>query len=153
MQTDKERFKVAAYYYEKAAEVGLDNAGRLVQFYTDVEGDWQDGFNSTMMTGEVGFHPAYTWRIKPETVMHKGGEYPKPISICDGEKCPDIFYIPMVHADGVLFQICRPSVMPEYQKNPFCSPAYCFQLIKAGIAHETKEAAIAHAKVIYQIED
>lgn len=30
MQTDRERFKVASYYYAKAAEVGLDEAAKLV---------------------------------------------------------------------------------------------------------------------------
>ena len=148
MQSDKERFKVAAYYYDKAAEVGLDNAGRLVQFYTDVEGDWQDGINSSMMTGEVGFHPAYTWRIKPETVMHPGGEIPKPC--LNASDFGDYVYVPDCKFDksiGAVIPSCREVINTNIDKS------YALAFVNAGIGHKTRGAAIAHAKVIYQIED
>lgn len=98
------------------------------------------------MTGEVGFHPAYTWRIKPETVMHKGGEYLKP---CDDIGSETVVYYPdwkFSDNNNKVVSCSRSVVITENTRA-------IRALIKSGLAHKTREAAIAHAKVIYQIED
>jgi hypothetical protein len=79
-------------------------------------------------------------KLKPETVTHPGGEYPKPLSSGD-------LYI-LGFNKRCLY---KPSPAGKYYTaidKPFER-----KYIVLGLAHTTREAAIAHAKVIYQIKD
>lgn len=79
-------------------------------------------------------------KLKPETVIHQGGEIPRPLSEHD--------------AIGVLCwfpsagQKCNVGQVLFSKDNE-----YIYRLCNMGLLHATKEAAIDHAKVIYQIED
>ena len=79
--------------------------------------------------------------------MHKGGEYPKP---CDDIASETDFYYP----DWDLSDD-NSKVIASFRKvsGKHSSKEASLSIVKAGLAHLTKEAAIAHAKVIYQIED
>ena len=144
MQTDKERFKVMSFYYGKASELGEEEASKLIQVFDDeVNNKWVD-FERRHLP--INFRAGFTYRIKPETVMHKCGEIPKP---CDGIDCCYKLYSPNWD-----FSEDKKSIVASYDVFILNKTGDRIKsLLNAGMLHKTKEAAIAHAKVIYQIED
>jgi len=129
--------KVKAFYYAKVVEFGGDyaEARRFLQRYCN--GDW---CSLLPKSTDVDWSTLGYCRIKPETVMHPGGEIPKPMQMVD---------IEIDHSYMQVVFIPKPNERLYFNVAAEDSEDY----IKLGLAHATKEAAIAHAKVIYQIED
>ena len=146
MQTDKERFKVAAFYYGKAAEIGAGAASKLIQARHFGDSYWCD-FTGSDEDAPTKFVGSIEYRIKPETVMHKGGEIPKP---CDDIGSETVLYCP----DWAIDDDDDSMLVAYFRKFSIASSSReaITAAVRAGLFHTTKEAAIAHAKVIYQIE-
>ena len=146
MQTDKERFKVAAFYYGKAAEIGAGAASKLIQARHFGDSYWCD-FTGSDEDAPTKFVGSIEYRIKPEAVMHKGGEYPKPCYSAGEMHSAGLAYFPnftLSYSGEVLAK----AEMADCQDINNCE-----MFASTGLYHLTRKAAIAHAKVIYQIED
>lgn len=84
-QDIKELAKVQAFYYNKIAEgMSVADANKLIQSKFVRDGDsW---FSEISSKTPIKWSDTNVYRIKPETVIHKGGEMPKPY------QKGDIFY-------------------------------------------------------------
>jgi hypothetical protein len=86
-------------------------------------------------------------KLKPETVTHPGGEYPKHCDDAEAILSAESFYSP-----GFVFENDG-RVVPYAGVGRVADQSRARILAQTGLIHLSKEAAIAHAKVIYQIED
>ena len=132
--------KVKAFYYAKVVELGGNHEAAKTFIHGRCRGDEWSGICFSGKEPDWDFDE---YRIKPETVIHPGGEYPKPLSDeaeLSGIRC----WMPKAGAEDNVGQIVFQRSTGEY---------LCHRLLKLGLLHKTEEAAIAHAKVIYQIED
>ena len=141
MQDKIERAKVKAFYYQKVVETGShEEATKLIEANEGL--GWSNDF--------IGREPNWSapmYRIKPETVMHKGGEYPKPCYSAGEMHSAGLAYFPnftLSYSGEVLAK----AEMADCQDINNCE-----MFASTGLYHLTRKAAIAHAKVIYQIED
>ena len=84
-QDIKELAKVQSFYYKKIAEgMSVEDVNKLIQY--KLTGNDYTYFSDVNGKKPLSWDDNFSYRIKPETVMHKGGEMPKPY-----EK-GDIFY-------------------------------------------------------------
>lgn len=139
MQTTQERAKVQAFYYGKIAEgLSIGEAGKLIQM-SGGGNVWLD------YTGResILFRHDFQYRIKPETVTHPGGEYPKPCDDVEAIEAQGFAYYPSwgINFEGV--------PVPEVVKNSVSGPN---EIAKCGMYHLTEEAALEHAKVMLSLK-
>lgn len=134
--------KVKAFYYTKVAELGsFEEASKLVEI-KNWEGIWENLY--AVIDSSEPLWECDEYRVKPETVIHPGGEYPNP---CDDWKAMvgKPLYRPCLHIyDG------EKSASAIYF-HPITDEGTLISFAKLGIYHLSEENAIAHAKVIHQI--
>jgi hypothetical protein len=130
-EIQKSNAKIAIEYYQKL----LDGETRVELAYK-CEAGTQLMSVFPLFDSEI---IRYFW--PQEMVEHKGGGYPKPVAdedIVSGKQ----YYIP--DPLGISFS--------DYITVNSSSEAFKSQ-VKRGILHETKEAAIAHTKVMLGVSD
>ena len=130
---DLELVKVKAFYYSKVVELGsYEEASKLIQC-KGINGKWSD---------VVALEPTWSgtrYRIKPDTVIHPGGEMPRPLTVEEAEH-EKVLYAPSISsADWCVEAHYFES---EYSK---------IELSKLGLAFKTREDAIAAGNVIFNI--
>ena len=136
MQTDQERAKVQAFYYGKIAEgLSLVEARRLIN-YKAHGASW---FSFRPSHKLIDWEEEVDYRIKPETVTHPGGEYPKPCDDAEAVEVQGFAYYPSwgIGLDG--------GPVAEAVKNSVSREE---DIAASGMYHLTKEAALEHAKVM-----
>ena len=149
MQDKIDLATVKAFYYQKVVELGHPSqALKFIEFRRYDSDEWRAAhqFHSLTECDVVWNHGSHEYRIKPETVMHKGGEYPKPLSDISEMKGVNLYAPNWEFIDGRM-------VATGKNVGAFIMNDALIEMAAAKMYHKTKEAAIAHAKVIYQIED
>ena len=142
MQTLQDRAKVKSFYYSKIAEgMSVENANKLIEYRVG-HSDWE-GFQP------LGLCKLPTWvagayRIKPETVTHKGGEYPKPINDVQVIIKAQVVYYPDWQVRMGELAIGAENV-PAYAR----SYGRTIGMSKSGMYHLTEAAALDHAQVLF----
>ena len=103
----------------------------------------KDGYWNELQFASIIKNPA-GWEIrrKPQHIMVNGFKVPKPLDVepMDGEKV----FAAWISASMGDEEDCFDS--------SYSPSGYCRRAIKYGIAHATKEAAIAHAKAMLGID-
>ena len=129
-EIQKENAKVAIEYWQKvlageAFEIPVyeDGAGREIH-------DTSPNFSSSDVR--------YFW--PREMVEHKGGSYPKPVAAEDVVSVNQYYIADPL--DCKFFEITGQRAGEVFKRH-----------VDRGIIHETKEAAIAHAKVMLGVSD
>ena len=130
---DLELAKVKAFYYAKVVELGsYEEASKLIQYQKEKD-LWVSPERS-----EPARQGAF-YRIKPDTVIHPGGEMPRPLTVEEAEH-EKVIYAPSISsADWCVEAHYFES---EYSK---------IELSKLGLAFKTREDAIAAGNVIFNI--
>jgi hypothetical protein len=130
-EIQKANAKVAIEYYQKVlsgetfeSPVYEDGAGREIH-------DSNPDFSSCDVR--------YYW--PQEVVEHKGGRYPKPVAVEDIAGVNQ-YYVADPLSDGFFDSLYGPLLCEVFNRQ-----------VNRGIVHETKEAAIAHAKVMLGVSD
>lgn len=148
MQDKIELAKVKAFYYQKVVELGAPSqALKLIEFRRYDGDEWRSAYQLHPVTEfDVAWgHRTHEYRIKPETVIHMGGEYPKPLTMEDFERNEiKRFWVPSPENERLSKEIYGYDLKHH---------SYVKRLVSRGVAHLAESDAIAHAKVIYQIED
>ena len=130
---DLELAKVKALYYAKVVELGsYEEASKLIQCEART-GEWSD---------MAALEPTWTaprYRIKPDTVIHPGGEMPRPLTVEEAEKEIEV-HVPFIYFDSWVVE--TNTYQSEYNK---------FESAKLGLAFKTKEDAIAASYVIFNL--
>ena len=130
-EIQKENAKMAIEYYQKK----LSNT--LV-----IQPCWEDGVGRVREDEDPNFSSSevrYFW--KKAMIVHKGGSYPKPVDrkdIIEGKQ----YYVP------------DPLAETKFDYVTAKDSSVLAQLAKGrNMLHETKEAAIQHAKVMLGVSD
>lgn len=132
-QSRQELAKVQAFYYQKIADgMSEAEAGNLIQYCNLNPKIWHASAYPKWNRDRV-------YRIKPETVKHKGGEYPAPIK---DEKFKGGIY-------SFYFDSEFKCIRELYMIDPLhdCK----FTMISAGLAWDTKEKALEAGKIFYNL--
>lgn len=103
--------------------------------YKNYTGEWCEVDNATAL-GMIFFAVHTEFRIKPEVILINGIEVPKPC--CEPLKLGTVYYYP--YLEGV--------VDNNYSCVSWDDDAYANRLLKLGLVHLTKEAAIKHAEAL-----
>lgn len=143
-QTKEELWAVASEYYKQKSE----GKNPLVQYCRSGKGEW-DEYIACYGMEIPNFNDGDIWRLKPETVQHKGGEYPKPCTDVDEMKESGVVYKPSFHI-GINGKVYPKAIMlvidPRYTRY------YLDGIAKSGLHYLKCDDAIARAKVIYEID-
>lgn len=137
MQSYIEKAKVKAFYWAKVVELGNESeAAKLIQWRKDhnVSGDWE----SLSCGAVIEFRDGYDFRIKPETVQHRGGGYPKPCTVDEAVKAPSVFS-PFYNEIGLI-------------AHEWNDPRQKANIARGGLAYLKEEDAIARGKVIFEVD-
>ena len=138
-QTEKELWVVAAEFYKLKSE-----GENPVAQYLDRNNIWCDYYDRGGLY-MPNFNDGDKWRLKPELVKHKGGEYPAPCTDPDALLNAEKVYLPDYLIDNGIIKPCAVLRL--------CSEASVINnLISVKLAYLTEEDALARAKVIYEID-
>ena len=138
-QTKEELWAIAVEYFK----LKLEGKNPVAQFITP-EGRWVDD-----PTPFFSFCKR-AWRIKPELVQHKGGEYPAPCA--DAEK---VFENGGAHVP--FLNLCDSGsgsgyLVPDERMVFITDINRAQKLVDSNLAYLNERDAIARAKVIYEID-
>jgi len=109
--------------------------GKKIEYknYTD---EWCEVDNATAL-GMISVAVYTEFRIKPEVILINGIEVPKP---CSNALAPEtIYYIPYLEAKQVDYR---------WTSISWDNDSYDLHMLKLGLVHLTKEAAIKHAEAL-----
>lgn len=130
---DLELAKIKAFYYAKVVELGsYEEATKLVQYQKEKD-LWVSPERS-----EPAWQGAF-YRIKPDTVIHPGGEMPRPLTVEEAEHAKRV-YTPVLDSDDWAVRVCY--FESEYNR---------IKISKLGLAFKTKGDAIAAGNVIFNL--
>lgn len=130
-EIQKSNAKIAIEYYQKL----LSGERFAAPFYEDTQGRQIGDTNPDFLNGDI----RYFWPKK--MVGHKGGRYPKPVEAREV-------------VNGKQYFVADPLDLNfhDYITGKRSCDGFA-RKIERGIIHETKEAAIQHAKVMLGVSD
>lgn len=83
--------------------------------------------------------PQFTYRIKPRTIKIGDMEVPEPIKDASDMSNGSEYYFPLVNCEDLCDDYCWDGDHTD------------LRLLKRGLIHKTKEAAVIHAKALVKI--
>ena len=138
-QTKEELWAVAAEYFRLKSE----GKNPIAEYYIIDRKEWY-AHGHCFGLDIPNFNDGDIWRLKPETIQHRGGEYPKPCTGADELMDSLHAYIPgfEINDDGV-FPVANRVSIPNRRAE--------VNAAKSGLYYLKGKDALERAKVIYEI--
>lgn len=108
--------------------------GKQIQYLESSQNEWFGIPRESVLLELTRQHCRHQFRIKPEVILINGIEVPKPCS-----KAPKL---------GEYFFIVNVGNNTPYEVDTWSGHITDYELLKRGIIHQTKEAAIKHAEAL-----
>ena len=108
--------------------------GKQIQFYSSSNGWVDQSYVQTLLEIVDEAFPTNKYRIKPDVILINSIEVPKSctVELCDKE----VYYYPCIETGD------------KFTRVEWHSDIYDKRLLKLGLVHLTKEAAIKHAEAL-----